>query len=77
MGTLPILSRSHLKEVTISGFTGSMDELTFICVLVKKAAKRLEQIIVQPCEEIRYKAAAIARRHFLPITPRSANLIIM
>lgn len=77
MGILGSVPESHLKVVTISGFTGSIDELTFTCILVIKAAKRLEQLIVQPCEEIRYKAAAIARRHFLPITPRSANLIIM
>ncbi|XP_073293296.1 putative F-box/LRR-repeat protein At4g15060 [Primulina huaijiensis] len=76
----PGKTKFNLKEVTILGFTGSIDELTFTCSLIIREGMGLEQLIVQPCEgtyEIRCKAAALARSHFPPIIPISAKLIII
>ncbi|XP_073060460.1 putative F-box/LRR-repeat protein At4g15060 isoform X2 [Primulina eburnea] len=76
----PRKTQFNLKEVTISGFTGSIDELIFTHLLITGEGMGLEQLIVQPCEEtyeIRCKAAALARFHFPPIIPISAKLIII
>ncbi|XP_073033552.1 F-box/FBD/LRR-repeat protein At1g13570-like [Primulina eburnea] len=79
VGFFGIEPRSHLKEVTLSGFIGCLPEISFSWLLMKEAVV-LEKLVVELCDktpEIRQKAEALAWEHIREMTPPSVNLVII